>query len=294
MPDTNPRAVIGSNTPDSIDYALEETTRLERDYAELARAGNELITEAEAVQLPIADNDTKGTVTSLIKRGRDFTKRTEGLRELEGQPLLRRKQGVDNFFFRLIDVISKRDRKNRDGVMDTLQSALTEYDNKLLREEQERRRLVAEQAAREAQAAEKKRLDEAAVAEAARLAAERARKPETTAAKETIAQEAEQQASAATVEAGVLADKAEEAYVQTLAKPADIMRSRGADGTLSTMQQEGYAEIADARALDKNELWAFININEKEKALRAWAKSTGYTVMMEGAKIGFRNKSRVR
>lgn len=294
MTESNPRAVIGSNTPDSVDYAKEESERLRRDYAELERVADELAVEAEAIVLPIPDNDTKGKVTSLMKRIRDTTKRADGFRELEKQPHFRRGQGVDQFFFGVIDRLTKRDRKNRDGIGDVLQRELTDYDNRLLLEEQARRRAAAEAAEREAARLRAEEQEKARVAEEARLAAERARKPETTAAKQEVADTAEVLATEAAIDATLAENKAEDLYVQTLARPADIMRTRGADGTLSTMQQEGYAEIVDARLLDMAALWPFISIGEKEKALRQWAKSTGHRTEMTGAAIGFRNKSRVR
>jgi hypothetical protein len=289
----NARAVIGSNTPDAIDYAKEESERLQRDYAELARTAETL--EAEAADVTgITNPEEKGVVVNLIKRIRDVSKRADGLRELEKQPHYRRGQGVDQFFFGLIDRLTKRDRKNRDGIGDSLGKMLTEYDTRILAEEQERRRLEAEAAERVAAAkrAEEARL--AAAAEEARLAAERARKPETAAVKEQAAQQAEQAAGAATVEAKVAEAAAEQAHVDTLSRPADIMRTRTSAGTLSTMQQETYAEIEKAELLDKEKLWMFVPFDAKQKALNAWARSTDWREPMTGARIGRRPKSTVR
>lgn len=294
MPDLNPRAVMGDNTADAPDYAKIETERLQRDYAALTETVDNLTAEAEALPDEIPDNEVKGTVADLIKRFRDTSRRAEALREVEGQPHFRRKQGVDQFFFSLIDRIAKRDRKGRDGVADILQTRLTRYDTKILLEEQERRRKAAEEAERIAAAARAEESRKAAEAEAARLAAERARKPETVAAKEAIADQAETAAGEARIDT-VLADRAaEDRYVETLARPADIMRTRTAAGTLSTVAREFYAEIEDATKLDMAALWPYISISEKEKALRAWAKGTGYRVQMAGAKIGDRPKSVVR
>ena len=293
MADLNPRGVIGNNT-DAPDYAKIETDRLARDYEMLATVVGELETEAATIPDVIPDDDVKGKVASLIKRIRDAAKRADGFRELEGQPHFRRKQGVDQFFFGLIDRLAKRDKKNRDGISDRLQAALTDFDNRKLLEEQARRRKIAEEEARAAAKLRAEQLKRDQQAEEARLAAERARKPEMIAAKEEVANTAEVLATEAAIDATLAGVKAEDAYVATLARPADIMRTRGSDGTLSTMAREGYAEIADARLLDKDALWPFISINEKEKALRQWAKSTGHNQQMDGAKIGFRNKSVVR
>lgn len=304
MPELNPRAVPGNNT-DAPDYAKQESERLRSDYGLLETTVVELEDEARPLVEDengnpkdpadiITDPEVKGRVATLIKRMRDTATRANSFREAEKQPHFRRGQGVDMFFFGLIDRLSKRDRKNRDGMGDTLQRALDEYDNRILLEEQARRRRAAEEAQREADRLRREEVERLRVAEETRLAAERARKPETTAAKQEIANTAEVLATEATIDAALATNKAEDLHVQTLARPADIMRSRGDDGTLSTMKREGYAEIADARLLDKEALWPFISINEKEKALRAWAKSTGHTQEMTGAKIGFRNKSVVR
>lgn len=293
MADPNPRAVSGDNT-NAPDFAKQESDRLRKDYALLETTIAELESEGASIVLPIADDDTKETVASVIKRIRDAATRANSFRESEKQPHYRRGQGVDMFFFGLIDRLAKRDRKNRDGIGDTLQRALTDYDNRKLLEEQARRQAEADRLARE-ETARKAAADRLAqAAEDARLAAERARKPETTAAKGAIANTAEVLATEAKIDATLATDRAEDAHVATLARPADIMRKRGSDGTLSTMQREGYAEIEDADLLDKAALWPFISLDAKEKAVRAWAKSTGYRKDMDGAAIGFRNKSVVR
>lgn len=291
--DTNPRAVIGSNVGE-IDYAKLEVERLRSDYAELLRSVEELESEATALPDHVDDDETKGRFTSLIKRLRDAAKRADGFRELEKQPFLRRGQGVDQFFFAVIDRIAKRNKRDRDGVADSLLASVQDYDDRVLRAEQERRRKEAEEAARKAAELRRQEEEERRKAEEARLAAERARKPETQAVKAEIAEQAEQAVVETKIEAEIAEQRAEEAYVETLARPAEIMRRRGDDGTLSTMAREPYAEIVDDSLLDKAALWPFVSLDAKEKALRAWAKANGHRVQMEGAAIGFRNRSKVR
>lgn len=288
---------IGDNTQ-NIDYAAEETKRLDSDYAGLARSVEEIIAEAEAIPLPIADGDGKVIVTKMIKRLRDTATRVEGIREIEKQPHLRRGNAVDNWFGRLRTALRKDNKRDRDAIADKLQAELTNYDSRLLAAEQERRRLEAEKAAREAAAkaaAEEKARREA---EEARLAAERARKPETTIAKEEVASKAEETAAAATVEAKLAEAKAEDAYISTLARPADIMRQRSDDGVLSTMGTEKFAEITDLSALDIAKLRPFIKLEALEQALRGYASSVGYSsderMQIAGARFGTRPKSLVR
>ncbi len=293
MPDLNPRAVAGGNT-DTIDYAQEESDRLQRDYAQLALNVEELETKAAEIPLPIVGDDTKAVVVETIKQIRDAKTRVEALHGLEKQPHLRRGQGVDQFFFGLWGRLIKRAKNDRDGIADVLGRELTDYDVRVLAAETERRRKAAEEANRIAAAAEAERIQKEREAEEARLAAERARKPDTTAAKVEIANQKDDAAAAARIEETVAVNRAEDAYVETLARPADIMRTRTAGGTLSTMQEETYAEIEKAELLDVAKLWPYIAFAEKEKALRAWAKSTGFNEPMTGAKIGRRPKSRVR
>lgn len=283
---------IGDNSGD-IDFAKIEADRLVLDYAELNRVSEELIAEAETFTA-IDDDASKMKVVSLIKRIRDAATRANGFREAEKMPHFRRGQGVDSFFFGIIDRLSRRDKKARPGVADRLQAMLTDYDNRKLAEEQERRRKAAEDAAREQKRLAELAAEEARKAEEARLAAERARAPAQIEKKTEIAEVADASASAAKIDALLQTDKAEAAYVETLAKPADIMRTRGDDGTLSTVGREGYAEVVDATKLDKEALWPFISLDAKEKALRAWAKAQGHRTEMPGAQVGFRNKSIVR
>lgn len=289
----NPRG-IGDNVNAEINYAAEEAERLRGEYGETVRTVIEL--EARGAAMPeVFQNDAdKSAAASLIKDMRDAGKRIEGFRELEKQPYFRRSQGVDQFFFGLADRLFRRNRKDRPGMADSLQESLTAYDTKNLREEQERRRREAEEAARLQREAEEVAAKAAAEAEERRLAAERARTPATTAAKQEAAQQAEEAASTTNVAAQIAADAATQARLDTYARPAEIMRQRGDDGVLTTMKRENYAEVTDEALLDKAALWPFIPIEAKEKALRAWAKTTGFRQQMEGAAIGDRPRSVVR
>ncbi len=288
----NPRAVIGDNA--APDYAKIEVDRLADEYAQMSRDVTAFLDEARAVPAKIENDEVKGIVTSLIKRGRDMARKLNGFHEVEKQPHFRRGQGADQFFFGLEDKIAKRNKNANNGATDILQARLTDYDNRVLAAEQERRRLEAEQAAREEAGRLAAAREAERVAEEARQTAERARAPEKIEEKTVIAAQAEQVASTAKVEAVVAAGRAEDAHIATLAKPADIMRRRGDDGTLSTMGQETYAEMFDRTKLDFTKLGPYFAIAAVEVALRAWAKSTDYRTPMDGASIGRRNKSIVR
>lgn len=294
---TNQQPGIGHNLPaDAPDYAKLEVERLSADYGALSETVDGLLAEALALQATIEDDDTKGKVTSLIKRLRDATKRIEAFHDSEKQPWFRRGQGVDQFFFGLWDRCARRPgpKTNKPGAADVLQARLTDYDNRVLAREQERRRQEAELARREAAKIAAAAAAAAAQAEADRLAAERARNAERIVEKTAVAEQSESAAAAAQAEADVTKDRATEAHIATLARPAEIMRRRGDDGTLSTVQREPYAVVTDAAVMDKATLWPFISLDAKEKALRAWAKTTGHTTQMSGAEIGHRNRSVVR
>lgn len=302
MSDVNPREAIGGNFPPlarSIaategDFAAVVTAFLEDEFGSRPKIVAALLDEARALPAVIEDDETKGKVASLIKRIRDEAKALDAIHGKEKTPYLRGGQAVDQFFFGLIDKLARRDKKNKNGAADVLGNRLTDYDTRILLAEQERRRKAEEEERRRAEAAQAEADRLAAEAEEARIAAERAKKPETVAAKEAVAEVREEASGAARVEATIATGRAEEAHIATLARPADIMRTRGEDGTLSTMATEPYAEVEDDAKLDIAKLWPFIALDAKEKALRAWAKTTGHNVQMAGARIGRRPKSVVR
>ena len=302
----NPRAVIGANDPPlwatlrafsrEEDFGKTVTDFLNEEYKQYDTTIDDLLAEARdlARVRPIPDKQTRDRFPSVIKRIRDTAAKMTAFHKKEKEPWYRGGQAVDQKFFGWIDKLARRNRDNNPGAADVLNAMVTDYDNRVLAAEQERRRLEAEAAARVAREAQERAAAEAREAEERRLAAERARKPEIAETKQAAAAEAEQVASAARVEAVVTTERAQEAHIATLAKPADIMRNRGDDGTLSTMAQETYAELVDKDLVDRDALWPYIGAKEVEKALRAWAKSTDFRKEMAGAKVGRRNRTVVR
>jgi hypothetical protein len=301
--DTNPRAVLGGNNPPisevlkmfGVDENFSKTIadHLREEYKPFIADAAKLRDEARALPDRIEDKETRDLFPSLIKRMRDIRSKFEAFHKKEKEVWLRGGQGCDQVFFGEISKLSRRNKDDNAGAADVLNARLTDYDNRVLAAEQERRRLEAQAAAKVAFEAEQVRLK--AEREAAELAAaaERARKPETIEAKTEVAQEAAQVASEARVEQTVAFARAEEAHIATLAKPADIMRDRGDDGTMSTMAQEKYAEIEDRTKLDLVKLAPFIPIKALETALNGWAKLTDYRESMPGAKVGRRNRTKV-
>lgn len=303
--EANPRVGIGGNEPPIWatlrGFAGEEnfsetvTDYLNDEYKQFDKPFDDLLDEARAIAAlkVLPDKETRDKVPPLIKRIRDLAGKFNAFHTKEKEPYLRGGQAVDQKFYGKIDRLLRRVRTNKPGAADVLNAMLTDYDNAVLAAEQERRRLAAVEAARIAKAAQDKADAERIAAEEAAAAAERARKPETKEEKLDVAQAAAQTSAAANVEATVATARAEEAHIETLAKPADLMRERGDDGTMSTMAQEKYAEITDREKLDIAKLAPFLDYAALEKALRAWARTTDYRQAMPGASVGRRNKSRV-
>lgn len=298
----NPRETIGGNFPplarsiaaETGDFAQVVTAFLEEEYRQYPEQLNQLLDGARNLPETITSIEDKDATATVVKQLRDLRAKFDAFQKKEKQPYWRGGQAVDQFFFGMMDKIARRSRENRAGAADVLLARMTDYNNRVIAAEQERRRREAAEAARVAREAQEKADQERVEAEDARLRAERARNEERRAERAEEARAAETQASASHVEATVTTARAEEAHIATFVKPAEIVRSRGNDGTLSTVQQEKYAVMVDRAQLDKDKLWPFIPAAEIEKALRAWAKTTDYSVQMPGAEIGRRNKSVVR
>jgi hypothetical protein len=295
-------AGLGHNNPplpEQISQARVElpeqvTVYLNEHYRDRLDQVTELLDRARDIPKVIEDDATMGEAAKIIKDLRDLGRALDTARETEKAPYFRSSQSADNFFFGLIDKIARRVTANRPGAADVLQQRVNDWNQRKLAAEREARRQVEEAARREAEEAARQAAVAAATAEEDRLAAERARKPETQAAKEAVADLSETNAAAARAEAGIAADKAQEARVATFAKAADIVRHRVEDGPTVTMATESYAVVTDFDALDAAVLWPFVDNAAKEKALRAWAKVHNFNKAMSGAEVGRRQKTVVR
>ena len=309
-PGPGPREVIGGNRPplarsiaaEEGDFALVTTAFLEDEYAKQPPIVQSLLDEATTLLrdptsgelMPIADDAMKGRVASLIKRMRDAAKNLAAFHGKEKGPYLRGGQAVDQFFFGLIDKLGRREKRSRPGAADVLGQMLTDYDQRKLEEHLAEQRRIQQEEARRAAAARAEQERQEREAEEARQAEARARKAENKEAHAEVAKAAEQQADTAGTTATIAESRAEEARIEQLRRPADIMRTRGDDGTLTTMAQETYAEITNRTELDLTKLGPYIPLDGLQRALNAWAKLTDYREPMAGAAIGRRPKSVVR
>lgn len=282
---------IGHN--EAPDYAQQVTERMQGDYAEVVSTVTSLLEEARNLPAAVDDDETLGTYAKLIKRLRDTAARVEAFRVKEKEPFLRGGNAVDGFFNGLAAKLARAKRTDKPGALDVLAARVDSYMQRKLAEEQARRQAAAAEAARVAREAQERAAKEAREAEERRLAAERARLPATQEAKGAVAAAAEASATSSGIEAALASGAAEDAHIATLAKPADIARTR-VDDALITMPEEPYAELVDAALLDKAILWPFISEDAKAKALRAWAKTTGHRTQMAGALIGRRPKTSIR
>jgi chemotaxis protein histidine kinase CheA len=295
----NPRAVPGSN--EAPDYAQQVTDRIASEYAEVTATLDNLLAEAREMPKEVKSDADALMLGALIKRLRDLDGRCESIRGLEGEPYLRGKNAVDSFFFAMRDKIGRRnktDRKSAAGATDILQARINAYQEQKLAEERARREAeerAAREVARKAQE-EAARIAREAAEKAA--AAERARKEENRQAHAADAARLEEAAAIARTQAEQAAERAEDARIATLAKPADMTRVRGNDqsgaGVTLTTAQEPFAILTDRGKVDMEMLRPFFTDAEIEKALRGWARTTGHRVKMDGAEIGFRSKGVTR
>lgn len=303
IPADNPRAIAGGNQPPSIahliadehgDFALIVTAYLEEKYRQYATQLQEL--QAGVANLPdiVTCSEDKEAWALTIKKARELDKKLNAFHESEKNPYWRGGTAADQYFFGMSDTLAKRSKNNRPGIVDVGLSKITDYDRRVLAEEEERRKAAARETARVAAEAAAREAAARAAAAAAELAASRARTEASRVARAEEARIANEAAAAAAVEASVTVQTAQEAHIETLARPADIMRQRHTDGLMTGMGQTKYAEVTDRSLLNKDLLWPFINIADIEKALRAWAKTTDYNVQMPGAEIGRGARSTVR
>ena len=280
----NPRAVAGSNQ--APDHAQRVTEQMARDYEELSRSVASLLEKARELPDSVDDESALERFSNVVVDMRDAGARAESNRKAEKEYFLRGGQAVDGFFNGMSERLSK-------GIA-VLSKRVHAYNERKLAAERERRRLEAEEAARVAKAKQEAEARAVAEAEEARLAAERARKPENIETKGQVAAEKEQVASTASIDAALATEQAQDARIETLRKPAEMVRTRFDEGRLVTMKQVGYVEIIDKMALDKEKLWAFLKDDDVLKALKAWAKTTSHRQSMAGAIIEMRDDTVIR
>lgn len=285
-------APIGHNV--APDYAEMIAERLQADYAELIKGARGLLDEARALPTHINDDYDLKAHATLIERLRDSASRLKAFHITEKEPHLRAGQAVDTFFFSWWEKLARRNAKDKPGAADILQARVNDFMNRKLAEERRVREEAAaaaraeEERIRREQAEAQRRADEAAAAAA------RARKAENVAAHEK--QALEQAAAAEQLRAQQLAAQqiSDDARIDTLAKSADMVRTRLDGGPMVTMRQVPVVLIEDVTKLNKELLWAHLKEEHVLMALKAWAKTTSHKKQMDGAVIKMVDEAVVR
>lgn len=282
-----------SNIDNNVDFAAEVVGRLTKDYAELM---NSVATTLETLRnLPktIDDEPTLEAYSKVIRDGRDLRKRLDAYHDAEKQPYLRSGQGVDQFFFGLEEKLARRKKNDPAGGLDVADARVDDFMQRKLRAEQAAREAIAAEERRKADAIRKEQEAAEAAARDAAAKAARARNTDNIKAHE---EEAARQAAIAEERrrAEELANQqAEDAQIDTKASAADMTRTRLDTGAVATMAQVPFVKIDDVTLLDKELLWPFIKEEHIEQALKAWAKTKSHKTPMAGATIEMRNKGRV-
>lgn len=275
----NPRAVMGGNAPP--DWAQIITDKMALEYSEIAAEALVLLDRAREMPITVTTEEELAAITKLVVEMRDLRMRAIAFHKKEKEYWLRSGEGVDNYFFgirdRMIkgsDIIGERGNVyNRAKVAEARRIA-------------EAARVKAEQ---EAAAARAIVLAEENAAREAQAKADRARNAEKIEQHEEAAKAHEVSAAEAAADLSVAVDQMRDAQHVAGQKAADIARVRFDNGTMSTMKQVGYEEIVDREQLDLKALLPFIDDKTLLKALKSWAKITGWKKPMAGAIVEMRD-----
>ena len=281
-----PREVIGGNRPPPEETIRRVTDRLASDYLQLSVRASELIESAEVMPEEVRDEAMLEAFSNVIVAIRGAVGHAEAARVAEKEDYLRGGQAVDGFFGGIKERLAK--------AMNSLHRRVNTYNERKLAAERERRRIEAEEAARKQREEQERRDRLNREAEEAIERARRARLPETREQRSAEAKVAVAEAGQANAAAWHAEQQAEAARIETLRKSSEIARSRFDEGRLVTTRQVGYVELADRDAVDMNALRPYFTDAEIVKALRGWAKATGYAKSMPGVVVGKRDEAVVR
>lgn len=235
--------------------------QLEIRHQELLDRVKELLTAYDRVPAKVSDDITMGKVSDFYKMLQAALKRGEALRTDEKEPFLMGGREVDSFF-------SERVKAPIERAMNELKKRSDTYLR--LKAEEERRR-------REEEAA-KARAEEQAKLEAARKA-EEANRPKAAEKKLT--------------EAVVAAHVAETAEAAAAAPISELAATRG-DHSLATMSRFWDFEVTDWDAVDPREFFAFISLDDLQKAIRAFVRVHKGSKHLAGVRIFENSRSNFR
>lgn len=284
MTDTTNHATIGGNNPpEDMLLRADELLRLfDVRYAGLSADVTQLLAEVrEGSPTTIETEQQDGIVAAFMERLRNTIKDADTRRVGEKAPYLTAERAIDNFFNGMIDRLDK--------ARNILQARGNDYARRKVAMERAKRQREAEEAARAARIAADKAAAEAKAAAELEAAAARARKPENIEKLEQAADQKRGNAAMAAVDKMIADSEAENAALATMARSADLARTRHETGHLSTAKQVPHVEIVDDAMLDTKALWPFIRADVKLAALKAWAKTYNHEKQMPGALIEMRD-----
>lgn len=223
--------------------ALRE--KLQDENRDLVKRRDELL--AAAGRIPAIDSDDiAGRVADFVKQLTALSKAAETKRTGAKEPYLEGGRNIDGFFRAITDPVEK--------VKVNVQQNLTKY----LRDKADRERR---------ERMEQERLAREAAAQAAREAEEKAR---------TLANE---QQLAAAIEAEKNADVAQADLVKAEqaaeAKPAELSRTRGEYGSVTSLRTEWVFDDIDRATIDLEALRPYLPSDGLEKAVRAFIRAGG-------------------
>lgn len=232
-------AVLTNNPPSDADPLRD---RLHDDHADLIKRRDELLGAIERAPKIIEDEETAGKMADFVNvQLSKFLKRAKAVHEDEKAPFLAAGRTVDSFWHSLADEIEKGKK-----ALDVTRKA---YADKKAAEERRRREEEARKAREEQQRLER---------EAAERAAALREEEDLEAA--LAAEEAAKQARLA----------AETAAREAAAKPAELGRTRGEYGGITTLKQFwNFADI-DRAKIDLESLRQHIPTDALEKSVRSW------------------------
>ena len=237
---------IGDNFP-PVDLPSGEVLRstLVELNADLARRRDELLEAAERVP-PITSEEIARDVGDYIKQLTAAMKAAESIRVQHKEPYLAAGSIVDGYFKGISEPLAK--------VKASIESRLTGY----LRSKAERERREREEQRRQYEAAERQRRAEA------EAAAQRVKDQDTL----TQALEAERRAQEAAADADKAAKLAN-------AGPAEMSRTRGDFGSVSSLRRYWTFSDLDREGLDLETLRPYLAIAALESAVRQFIKAGG-------------------
>lgn len=252
MTDQTTQPTIGDNLPPMNYSVLRE--RLQSDHNWMIARKDELLGGFDRAPNAIRDEETSGKVTDFIKQITEHIKKIEKVRVDEKEPYLKGGRDIDGFFKAISEPLDQAKRALADRLT-TYQRAKATEERRIRQEEQRR-------------AAEAARKAEQEAAEAA-AAAQTDRDLSQAISHEERAQEAE--------------TTAHKAAVAAKAKSADLSRTRGDYGGVSSLRARWTGYLTDRGSLDLEQLRHHFSEDAMNQAIRSFVKAGGRE--LQGARI---------